>query len=112
MPLPAAARPFRPTARPFSATARQGAVLRYLAWFIEQHGRAPLLKDVCAALGFRNKSAVQRLLVKLEERGHIQRWGNQTRGIALLTHPAVPHAPDGAALYFIPAEQLMQSAAS
>jgi SOS-response transcriptional repressor LexA len=57
-----------------SMTRRQAELLRFIESYLAAHqGVAPSLDEMRAGLGFNARSSVHRLLVRLEERGHIVR---------------------------------------
>lgn len=70
--------------------ARCLAVIRAYA----AEGRVPTYDEMRTALGLGSKSGVNRLIMALEERGHIVRLPNRQRSIRLVAPPArVPPAP-------------------
>lgn len=90
-------------------TMRQQALLRYLAGYAEAHGgRAPTLAEMVPAIRVKYRAGVITVLHALERRGLIRRTrdANGRSAIDLLFVPAVPRAPDGAPLHFIPVELL------
>jgi SOS-response transcriptional repressor LexA len=55
-------------------TRRQAELLRFIETALAANrGVAPSLEEMRVALGFNSRSSVHRLLVRLEERGHIVR---------------------------------------
>lgn len=93
--------PVNPPAR------RQRALLRFLAGYAEAHrGVMPTLREMAPAIGMRGRSGPLRVLRRLQARGLVRRLSNRERAIELLFVPAVPRAPDGAPLMFIPVEWL------
>jgi SOS-response transcriptional repressor LexA len=55
-------------------TRRQAELLHFIESHMDAHrGVAPSLEEMRAEVGFRSRSSVHRLLVRLEERGHIVR---------------------------------------
>lgn len=91
--------------RPFPPTRRQLDLLRFVRGFQLAHGFGPSVQEIAAGLGFRNasKSAAVRLVVGCEERGLLRRLPSRARSIELVDPPAIPFAPDGAPLFFVPA---------
>lgn len=57
----------------FGLTARQADALDCIKRHIGQHGEAPVLTEIAAALGLKSKTSALRLVVGLEERGAIHR---------------------------------------
>ncbi|MDE1914710.1 MAG: hypothetical protein KGJ57_17580 [Sphingomonadales bacterium] len=90
----------------FTPTARQAEMLRFVHGYQLAHGVSPSYVEIAAALSVASKSNVHRLMTGCEERGLIQRLGGHQRAIRLLVDVAVPRAPDGAPLYFVPAGAL------
>lgn len=97
----------------FSPMPRQMDLLRFIAGYVEAHGKSPTHLEMAHALGQRHKGSVNRMLNLLEERGLIRRQRSQARSqrfrpvpIEVIEHPVLPRAPDGAPLRFIPVGQL------
>ena len=91
--------------RQLFTAARDDAALAYIAGHIDTLGYAPRLSDIARAVGF-SKSAVFLCLRRLESRGVIRRAARLAHAIEVLAVPALPRAPDGAALYFISVDRL------
>ena len=90
-------------AGPYSPTPRQLAVLRFIAGYAEAHGGVmPAMQEIAAASGLKAKSTVFWLVRQMEDRGLIRRLRYRARAMDLMVRPAVPRAPDGAPLYFVP----------
>jgi repressor LexA len=66
-----------------SLTRKQRDLLDFLR-LKSSAGEMPSYKEMCAHCGLFSKSGVHRLLVALEERGHIRRIPNRARAIELL----------------------------
>lgn len=81
------------------------AAWAYIAGHIDTLGYAPRLSDIARAVGF-SKSAVFLCLRRLESRGVIRRVARLAQAIEVLAVPALPRAPDGAALHFISVDRL------
>jgi hypothetical protein len=75
-------RPAPPRA-PVSLSARQAEVLAYVRAHIADHGYAPTILEIGAALGLRSTATVHKHLAKLEAKGLIVRTWNHTRAIQL-----------------------------
>jgi SOS-response transcriptional repressor LexA len=82
----------------------EAAALCYVAGHLEAHnGIAPTVDQLRRALGLSSKSVAWRLLVRLEARGMLRRLPYRHQAIALTQPVAIPRAPDGAPLHFVPA---------
>lgn len=68
-------------------TARQNELLRFIHRRTREGGVAPSFDEMKAAMGFRSKAGVHRLIACLEERGFIRRLANHARGIEVLRLP-------------------------
>lgn len=87
----------------YAPTPRQADLLRFIAGYQEAHdGISPTLSECVAALGLAGKSNAHRLITRLQERGHVRRLPRRDRAIELLTSPAIPRAPNGQPLLFVP----------
>lgn len=91
-----------------SLLARQQEMLRYLAGHIEAEGRAPTRQKLAEAMGQRNKSTSHHMIEELEARGAVRRaaYGE----VQLIEPVAVPRAPDGSPLFFVPIRQIEEDA--
>lgn len=78
-------------------TARQQEVLDFIQAHHEQHGMAPVLREIQAHFGFASPFAVQRHVDALTKKGALHRLAGKARG---LVSPA--HHPGGSALLRIP----------
>lgn len=87
----------------FSLTARQGALLRFIAGYIETHeGIAPSYGEMVKGTGGASKNAIHVQLRALEERGYIRRIPSLARAIELLAPVAIPRLADGTPLHVVP----------
>lgn len=84
---------------------RPRLMLCFIAGYIEHHGYAPCLREMAAAVGLASKSGAARILDRLEARGMILRRRNLERGVEVFRPPALPRAPDGAPLFFVPVKK-------
>ena len=64
-------------------THKQADVLRFLATYIEANDRAPSVREICAAFGFKSTTAARGHLLALETRGCLTRIVYHPRGIDL-----------------------------
>jgi SOS-response transcriptional repressor LexA len=71
----------------YGLTKKQNDLLRYLMAREAAGQIAPSYQEMMETLGLRSKSGVHRLVLALEERGHIRRIPNRARVIELLTLP-------------------------
>lgn len=70
--------------RKYALTKIQSEVLAFIQHAIKQSGCAPAVRDIAAHLGWASISSTHRVLVALEERGHIRRLRNKARAIELV----------------------------
>lgn len=84
-----------------SLTKPQHNVLRFIAGHIEAKGCAPTYAEIAAGLGFKTKTNAFRIVRLLKERGAVE--GH--RRITLTGKVAIPRAPDGEPLFFVPAPE-------
>lgn len=89
-----------------SLTPRQADALRYIQFCLEKYRIAPTVDELRIGLGLASKNGAHRLLTGLEERGHIRALPARARAIEVLQPIAIPRAPDGAPLRFIPAPEI------
>lgn len=68
-------------------TPRQYDLLGYIRESVEVRGFAPSYKEMQTALGLASKAGIHRMVVALEERGHIQRLPGRARSIFLVSKP-------------------------
>jgi SOS-response transcriptional repressor LexA len=90
-------------------TARQMDGLRFIAGFQAAKGYSPSYVEIAKGIGLSgetSKHAVYRLVTGLCERGAIRRLPHRERAIEVLVPVAIPRAPDGAPLFFVPVEGL------
>jgi SOS-response transcriptional repressor LexA len=81
-------------------------LLRFVAGWQERHaGISPTLGQICGALGYRSKSTAFRMLQGLEARGLVRRLRGRHQFIEVLVEVELPRSPEGAPLYFIPADR-------
>lgn len=65
-------------------TARQRELLDFIVRFSWDHGGvAPSYQEMCDFMGLASKSGIHRLILALEERGHIRRLPNRARAIVV-----------------------------
>lgn len=67
-----------------SLTADQRQLKTFIADRIKTTGIAPSFDEMRDALGLKSKSGVHRLVLALEERGHIRRLPNRARAIEVV----------------------------
>lgn len=80
---------------------RQAQLLGFIAGYAEAHdGMSPTLVEMAAAVGLHSKGAVHKVLRTAEAAGVLRRLPHLERAVEVLVPVAVPHAPDGAPLYF------------
>lgn len=76
---------FEPEAPAAAVTPRQRELLNFIGDYIVEHnGVSPNYDDMRQHLGVASKSAVNRLLVALEDRGLIRRKKNMARAIVVV----------------------------
>lgn len=63
---------------------RERRVLEFVAQFIQRHGYAPTLKEICLGVGVRSPATVCEHIYKLEEKGFVRRLAGKRRGIEIL----------------------------
>lgn len=68
-------------------TRKQRDLLVFLDNYLRRHGMAPSFEEMRCALSLRSRSGVHRLLLALEERGHIRRLRNRARAIEIVRPP-------------------------
>jgi SOS-response transcriptional repressor LexA len=83
-----------------SLTVPQQRALRFIAGFIETHGRGPSCGEMMRGLGQASKHNIHDLRRRLAERGAVRLRGGRIEGVR--RDIAIPRAPDGAPLYFMP----------
>jgi SOS-response transcriptional repressor LexA len=65
-------------------TPRQSEAFQFIRGFIANHGYSPSFDDIRSGLDLTSKSAVHRILSRLEERGAIRRRPNMARAIEIV----------------------------
>lgn len=85
-------------------TPRQNEALMFIAGFRESLGIAPTLREIAEGLGLEGRGTFTAdwLVRSLEERGAIRTGAHRGRAIEVLVPVAIPRAPDGEPLRFIP----------
>ena len=71
-------------------TPAQSALLEYLRAFSEREGHAPSYEQMMAAIGYRSKSNIHRLITCLHERGLIRRMPGRSRAIEIIDQSNLP----------------------
>lgn len=64
-------------------TRAQSEALAFIGRYIAKHGISPTYDEIAAALNLKSKSGVNRLVVALEDRGHVRRKPDRARSIEL-----------------------------
>jgi len=64
-------------------THKQADVLRFLSTYMAANDRAPSVREICAAFGFKSTTAARGHLLALEQRGCITRTVYHPRGLEL-----------------------------
>lgn len=78
-------------------------VMRFIAGYnAATGGLGPTYQEIGNAIGIRSKGHVSRILAQMEVRGLISRMPSRRRSICVLKPVAIPRAPDGAPLAFVP----------
>ena len=72
----------------FTLTPAQDRTKRFLEAYINDKGFAPSFDEIAEATGLSSKSGVHRIMVALEERGHIQRLPHRARAIRVIADAA------------------------
>jgi SOS-response transcriptional repressor LexA len=68
----------------FTLTAKQHECLKYLDRRIKETGFAPSFDEIMGAIGLKSKSGVARIIMALEERGHVRRIPNRSRALEIV----------------------------
>lgn len=71
-------------------TKQQSNLLGFIRTWQENEGTSPSFDEMREALGLKSKSGVHRLILALEERGHIRRIYNRHRCIEVLPEAHLP----------------------
>ena len=66
-------------------TDKELQIYEYVRDCIEQNGYAPVVRDICAALGIRSTSTVHAYLHRLETKGYLKMSGGKSRAIRVET---------------------------
>jgi repressor LexA len=74
----------------FNLTDNQRRVLEHIRTYVEQHDRAPTLREIADALGFARHSSAQDYVEALVRKGALERMPH--RGIRLPQRPRLPDA--------------------
>jgi SOS-response transcriptional repressor LexA len=79
----------------FGLTAREQDALTFIRKYAEEHpGRMPSLTEITDGLGLRSRSGTHRVLLALEERGHLVVLKRRARGIKLVDPNALQDLPE------------------
>lgn len=68
----------------YSLTEKQSQLLQFIRAYMAEKNVAPSCEEMRVHMGVGAKSGIHRLLVALEDRGHIQRLKHHARAIRLL----------------------------
>lgn len=68
-------------------TKRQRGILDYLARFIQSHGYAPSLEEICDAFDLSSLATVHKHVENLRVKGYIRRQWNRSRSMELIVGP-------------------------
>ncbi len=63
---------------------RERRVLEFISQFIQRHGYAPTLQEICKGVGVRSPATVCEHIYKLEAKGFLKRLPGKVRGIEVL----------------------------
>jgi len=69
-----------------SPTTRQRDLLRYIHGYVREHGEAPTVREMVAAMGISSHCSLHKMLSALVERGHLRRHPTRARGLDVLVH--------------------------
>lgn len=67
---------------------RQRAVLEYISQYMQKHGYAPTIHEICDAIGVSSPATVHEHLQKLEKLGMLKRDWRRMRGLEVLNQKA------------------------
>lgn len=70
--------------KPISLTERQAELLAFIKIFRDRHGCTPTISEMRDGLKMSARSGIHRLVLGLEERGHIRRIPHRARCITLV----------------------------
>ena len=76
----------------FGLTAQQRSLLHFIQSYIESNGIPPSFDEMKQAMGLASKSGVHRIIVALEERGHIVRKEHRARAMRVSDSPTIDTA--------------------
>lgn len=71
-------------------TRMQAELLAFIRDYVGRNECSPSFEEMAAAIGINSKGGVHRLVVCLEERGHIRRIPGRARAIEVLDQSALP----------------------
>lgn len=71
-------------------TPREHKVLQFIRRHIDEHGYAPSLEEIGAAIGVRSRGSVHRYVSRLEDKGYLRREPHGARALELLATPEGP----------------------
>jgi SOS-response transcriptional repressor LexA len=83
-------------------TKRHRDLLAYVTGYVAAKGYSPSLSEIASGIGSVSKASVHPMLKRLAERGVIKHAYGTRRAIEIIYPIAIPRAPDGAPLMFIP----------
>lgn len=69
----------------FTLTTRQAEALEFIKAFMAENGTAPSIREIVEGVGLKSTSGAHRLVVALEDRGHIQRLKVKARAMKIIT---------------------------
>jgi repressor LexA len=69
-------------------TSQMVALLGFIRDYHREKGVFPSFEEMKLAMGLGSKAGIHRLLLALEERGHIRRLAGRARAMMLVDHPA------------------------
>jgi len=67
---------------------RQRAVLEYISQYMQKHGYAPTIHEICDAIGVSSPATVHEHLTKLEKLGMLKRDWRRMRGMEIVNQKA------------------------
>lgn len=73
-------------------TKRQHQLLAFIASYTSLNGICPSYDEMMIALGLKSKSGIHRLIVGLEERGHIRRRSYRSRSVRVVKSEVASYA--------------------
>jgi repressor LexA len=68
-------------------TTRQRDLLVFLSSHVDERGVMPAYQEMAKAIGIASKSGIHRMVLALEERGHIKRIPYRARAIEIVKRP-------------------------